>query len=82
MPVVVHDATEASRAVPAAAGCISADITEFVTTIRALLADPEEAHRRGLIGCRAALSRYGLPRFLHEWDLAFKEAAEMGAGVP
>jgi hypothetical protein len=82
MPVVVLDATEASRAVPAAAGGISGDITDLVTTTRALLADPEEAQRRGLIARRAALERYGLPRFLHEWDLAFKEAAEMGAGVP
>jgi hypothetical protein len=82
MPVVVLDATEASRAVPAAAGGISGDITELVTITRALLADSEEAHSRGIIGRRAALDRYSLPRFLHDWDLAFKEAAEMGASVP
>jgi hypothetical protein len=82
MPVVVLDATEASRAVPTAAGALSGDITELVTTTRALLADPEEAHRRGLIARRAALDRYGLPRFLHDWDLAFKEAAEIGVRFP
>jgi Glycosyl transferases group 1 len=76
MPVVVLDATEASRAVPVEAGARSGDINELVTATRALLADHEEAQRRGLIGRRAALDRYGLPRFLHDWDLAFKEAAE------
>lgn len=76
MPVVVLDATEASRAVPIAAGARSGDIHELVTAARALLANPDEARRRGMIARRAALDRYGLPRFLHDWDLAFKEAAE------
>jgi hypothetical protein len=76
MPVVVLDATEASRAVPITAGARSADIDELVTAARALLADPDEARQRGLIARRSALDRYGLPRFLHDWDLAFKEAAE------
>jgi hypothetical protein len=82
MPVVVLDTTEASRAVPAAAGARSTDIAELVTATRALLNDPDEALGRGLIARRAALDRYGLPRFLHDWDLAFKEAAEIAVGVP
>jgi hypothetical protein len=57
--LIVH-VTEASRAVPAVAGARSADITELVTATRALLADPDEARRRGLIARRAALDRYGL----------------------
>jgi hypothetical protein len=81
MPVVVLDATEASRAVPAAAGARSGDIAELITATRALLADPEEAQRRGLIARRAALERYSLPRFLHDWDLAFKGAAEITVRV-
>jgi glycosyltransferase involved in cell wall biosynthesis len=76
MPVVVLDTTEASRAVPMEAGARSGDINELRTAARALLADPEEAQRRGLLGRSAALGRYGLPRFVHDWDLAFKEAAE------
>jgi glycosyltransferase involved in cell wall biosynthesis len=82
MPVVVLDTTEASRAVLATAGARSGDITELVTATRALLGDPEEAQRRGLIARRTALDRYGLPRFLHDWDLAFKEAAEIAVGDP
>jgi hypothetical protein len=82
MPVVVLDTTETSRAVPAGAGARSTDITELVTATRALLNDPDEALGRGLIARRAALDRYGLPRFLHDWDLAFKEAAEIGVRIP
>ena len=82
MPVVVLDATEASRAVPAAAGALSNDVAELVTATRALLADPDEAQQRGLIARRSALDRYGLPRFLHDWDLAFKEASEIAVRVP
>jgi hypothetical protein len=82
MPVVVLDTTEVSRAVPAAAGALSTDITELVTATRALLNDPDEALHRGLIARRAALDLYGLPRFLHDWDLAFKEAAEVAVRVP
>jgi Glycosyl transferases group 1 len=77
LPVVVLDTTESSRAVPTAAGARSGDINELVAAARALLADPHEAQRRGLIAGRAALDRYGLPRFLHDWDLAFKEAADL-----
>ena len=82
LPVVVLDTTEASRAVPRAAGARSSDITELVSATRVLLADRDEALHRGLIARRAALDRYGLPRFLHEWDLAFKEASEIAVRVP
>ena len=77
LPVVVLDTTESSRAVPRAAGARSGDINELVAAARALLADPHEAQRRGLIARHAALDHYGLPRFLHDWDLAFKEAADV-----
>ena len=77
LPVVVLDTTESSRAVPSAAGARSGDVNELVAAARALLADPHEAQRRGLIARRAALDHYGLPRFLHDWDLAFKEAADV-----
>jgi hypothetical protein len=82
LPVIVLDTTEASRAVPLAAGARSSDIAELVSATRVLLADRDEALHRGLIARRAALERYGLPRFLHEWDLAFKEASEIAVHVP
>jgi hypothetical protein len=68
--------------VPRAAGARSADITELVTATRVLLADRNEALHRGLIARRAALDRYGLPRFLEDWDLAFNEASDIAVRVP
>jgi hypothetical protein len=82
MPVVVLDTTEVSRAVPVGAGARSTEITELVTATRALLNDSDEALHRGLIARRAALDRYGLPRFLYDWDLAFKEAADIAIRIP
>ncbi len=75
MPVVVLDATEASRAVPPDAGALSGDVEDLVQVARMLLCDREEAERRGQIGRRAALERYGIERFLGEWDAAFADAA-------
>ncbi|SER84264.1 Glycosyl transferases group 1 [Propionibacterium cyclohexanicum] len=68
MPVVVLATTEAVRAVPAEAGAISTDVAELARAVRILIADPEEARRRGRVARAAALSRYGLARFLDDWD--------------
>jgi hypothetical protein len=62
---------------PAQAGARSSDITELVRATQFLFADPAEARRRGLVARRAALDRYGLPRFSYDWDLTFKEPAEI-----
>jgi Glycosyl transferases group 1 len=75
MPVVVLDATEASRAVPPDAGALSSDVVELVEAARMLLRDPDEASRRGQNARRAALERYGIERFLRDWDAAFADAA-------
>lgn len=68
MPVVVLDATEASRAVPPEAGAISTDVDELVRAATTLLRDPAEARRRGLVAREAALAHYNLERFLSDWD--------------
>jgi hypothetical protein len=74
MPVVVLDVTEASRAVPPDAGAISADVGELVRTARRLIADPDEARTRGRVAREAALARYGLARFLADWEQALDDA--------
>ncbi len=74
LPVVVLASTEAVRAVPAEAGAISTDVSELVTAAKRLLADPEEARRRGLAAREAALARYGLGRFLEDWDRVLDDA--------
>ncbi|HET7725197.1 MAG TPA: glycosyltransferase [Propionibacteriaceae bacterium] len=68
LPVVVLASTEAARAVPPGAGAISTDVTELVAAARRLLNDPEEAQRCGRVAREAALARYGLGRFLTDWD--------------
>jgi glycosyltransferase involved in cell wall biosynthesis len=79
MPVLALAATEAPRAVPPDAGAISADVEELVRTARRLLADPEEAARRGAIAREAALERYGLARFLADWDTVLDDVVRRTA---
>ncbi|GGH95977.1 glycosyltransferase [Arthrobacter liuii] len=68
MPVVVLATTEAPRAVPPEAGAVSADIDELLRCAERLVANPEEARRRGLSAREAALERYGLGKFQDRWD--------------
>ena len=80
MPVVVLDTTEASRAVPADAGTLSTDVDELIRAARMLVNDVDEAARRGRNARRAALERYGLERFLADWDATFADAVTRAVG--
>ena len=73
MPVVVVGTTEAFEAVPAEAGLVSTDVERLVRETHDLLADPLRARAHGEKARAAALSRYGLPRFLSDWDRLLKE---------
>lgn len=77
LPVVVLDTTEASRAVPPEAGALSCDIGELTRVAAQLLKDPEEAAARGRVAREAALRRYGLARFLADWDEAYAAAVNL-----
>jgi glycosyltransferase involved in cell wall biosynthesis len=68
MPVVVLAATEAPRAVPPEAGAVSADVDELLSSAARLVANPDEARRRGVAAREAARERYGLGRFQDRWD--------------
>jgi glycosyltransferase involved in cell wall biosynthesis len=68
MPVLTLATTEAIRAVPPEAGAISTEVAELVAAARVLLDDPDEARRRGAVAREVALARYGLDRFLDDWD--------------
>lgn len=68
MPVVVLGTTEAFEAVPQAAGAVSTRLDVLEATLARLVADPDEARERGLAARAAAVSRYGLDRFLADWD--------------
>ena len=73
MPVVVLAATDALEAVPPTAGVVSTDLGRLVRATRRYLADPEEARLAGKAGRAHALERYGLGRFLSQWDELLQE---------
>ena len=73
MPVVVLAATEAPRAVPPEAGAISTDPAELHAAARRFIQDPAAAREAGLAAREAACARYGLKRFLSDWDGILQE---------
>jgi len=75
MPVVALATTEAPEAVPEQAGVLSTSVQTLAAGIRRLIADPAEARERGEAARRAALERYGLERFLADWDELLEEVA-------
>jgi hypothetical protein len=75
MPVLALAATAAPEAVPAGAGLVSADVDALAAHARALVADPELARAQGEVGRRHALERFGLERFLSDWDRLLEEVA-------
>jgi hypothetical protein len=73
MPVVALGTTEAHEAVPAEAGTVSTRIDVLADAVRRMIDDPGEARARGEAARAAALERYGLGRFLADWDAALEE---------
>lgn len=73
MPVLALAATAAPEAVPREAGVVSADPDVLAATARQWLADPDEARERGTAARRHALERFGLDRFLADWQRLLKE---------
>ena len=75
MPVVALATTEVPEAVPSAAGVVSTDVGELRAGLRRLIDDPDEARARGEAARRAAVERFGLERFLSDWDSLLEEVA-------
>ncbi len=75
MPVVALATTEVVEAVPPGAGVISTDPAVLATALRRLIDDPAEAAELGKGAREAALARYGLARFLGDWEPILREAA-------
>jgi outer membrane murein-binding lipoprotein Lpp len=59
--------------VPPAAGAISTDAAELHAAVSRFIRDPEAARAAGLAAREAAGARYGLKRFLREWDQLLQE---------
>jgi glycosyltransferase involved in cell wall biosynthesis len=68
MPVVALATTEVVEAVPPRAGVVSNRLPVLAEALRRLTNDPEESRVMGEAARQAALERYGLRRFLDDWD--------------
>jgi glycosyltransferase involved in cell wall biosynthesis len=68
MPVVAVAAAEAVGAVPPEAGVVTARPEEMAAAVWRFVHDPSEAQVVGAAAREAALARYGLGRFLADWD--------------
>jgi hypothetical protein len=75
MPVVALATTEVPEAVPPEAGVVSTRVGVLEQGLRRFLEDPEEATERGRAGRAAALRRYGLERFLSDWNELLEEVS-------
>lgn len=76
MPVVALAATEAVVAVPPEAGVVSTKPEDLHRAVWRFVHDPSEAQAAGAKAREAALARYGLARFLADWD------TRLGAWAP
>jgi hypothetical protein len=75
MPAVAVASTAAIDAVPPSAGVISTDVSVLVDAVAELVADHDMAREAGCSGRAYVLQRYGLERFLIEWDRLIAEVA-------
>jgi hypothetical protein len=73
MPVVALATTEAVVAVPPDAGVVSTRVDTLVDAVRWLIDEPAAARRLGAKARQVALARYGLDRFLADWDRLLEE---------
>jgi hypothetical protein len=72
MPVVALATTELPAVIQhGKTGYVSCNISELVGHMRCLLADQEEARRLGEQAQSVARERFGLTRFIRDWNAAF-----------
>jgi len=75
MPVVALGTTEAIRAIPPGAGIIDTKVAVLLDAARELINHEALARKIGERARTVALQRYGLKRFLADWELLFNEVA-------
>ena len=75
MPVVALATTEVVEAVPPRAGVVSNRLPVLGAALRRLANDQDEALAMGRAARDAALARYGLRRFLDDWEDLLEEVA-------
>lgn len=80
MPVVALAVTEAGRAIPPEAGFIATRPADLHAAAEQLINQPETAASMGKAAREFALRRYGLNRFLRDWDELLTATASGFAG--
>jgi glycosyltransferase involved in cell wall biosynthesis len=78
MPVVALAATEAVAAIPPEAGVVTTRPDELAAAVWRFVHDPSEAQSVGAAARESALERYGLARFLADWDTRLGAWATVG----
>ncbi|MET7864942.1 glycosyltransferase [Micromonospora taraxaci] len=73
MPVVALATTEAVMAVPPEAGALATRTDTLLDAARRFIDEPATARRAGAAARTAARDRYGLDRFLADWDRLLEE---------
>lgn len=73
MPVAALATTEVPEAVPPDAGVVSNRIDRLIDATRTFLSDHDAAAAAGRRAREYALARYGLGRFLRDWDALLTE---------
>ncbi|MEO3774071.1 glycosyltransferase [Micromonospora sp. B9E7] len=73
MPVVALATTEAVTAVPPEAGALATRTDTLLDAARRFIAEPATARQAGAVARVAARDRYGLDRFLADWDRLLEE---------
>ncbi|MET8041033.1 glycosyltransferase [Micromonospora sp. NPDC005215] len=73
MPVVALATTEAVTAVPPEAGALATRTDTLLDAARRFIAEPATARQAGAAARAAARDRYGLDRFLADWDRLLEE---------
>jgi glycosyltransferase involved in cell wall biosynthesis len=73
MPVLGLATTEAVAAVPPDAGVLATRVDTLVEAAQWLIDEPEQARRLGDRARQIALARFGLDRFLADWDRLLEE---------
>jgi hypothetical protein len=76
LPVVALATTEVPEAVPPAAGFVSNRLDTLHGGLRRLAADPALAREMGQAAREHALRRYGLSRFLDDWQNLLEEVVD------
>lgn len=73
MPVLALATTEVAEAVPPGAGIVSNRVDRLMDGLRMLMREPDRAREMGDAARRGARERFGLERFLADWDTLIEE---------